>query len=170
MKRIGIDARIYGPAFTEIGIYTQHLLEELAKLAPSDITFVVFAAEVHRREIESLGENFEFVPVCVLQYSFAEQITFPITLKKARLDLMHFVHFNTPLLYRGRSVVTIHDLILSLYPGKSVGSWFQRFAYTLTLKNIVRRAASIITVSHHTKRDLIELMQIDESSIVPIHN
>ena len=161
---------MYGPAFTGIGIYTQHLLKQLSKLSPHDTTFVVFADEIHRGDIESLGENFEFIPVRAPHYSFAEQITFPITLKKARLDLMHFVHFNAPLLYRGRSVVTIHDLIFSLYPGKSVGSWLEGLAYTVTLRNIVYRAVSIITVSHHTKKDLIELMQIDESSIVPIYN
>ncbi len=103
-------------------------------------------------------------------YSFAEQITFPIALRRAQLDLMHFVHFNAPLLYRGRSVVTIHDLILSLYPGKSIGSWLRKISYTVTLRGIIERAVSIITVSHHTKKDLIELMQIDDARIVPIYN
>ena len=121
MKRIGIDARMYGPTFTGIGIYIECLLKELSKLNPHNITFIVFTGEIHRREIESLGENFEFIPVQAPQYSLAEQITFPLILRKAKLDLMHFMHFNAPLLYRGKSVVTIHDLILSLYPGKTIG-------------------------------------------------
>jgi glycosyltransferase involved in cell wall biosynthesis len=94
----------------------------------------------------------------------------PWILRQAKLDLVHFPHFNAPLLYRGKSIVTIHDLILSLYPGRSIGSWIRDHAYKLTLNSIVKRASKIITVSAHTKKDLIELMQLDEARVSVIHN
>ena len=168
MKRIGIDARMYGSSFLEIGVYTKHLLQELAKLAPEGITFVVFGEETSRLEIEALGNNFEFIPIHAPIHSFSEQVLFPHILRKAQLDLIHFLSLNVPLLYRGKCIVTIHDLVPCFYPKKSMNSWMEDFIYRLSLKSIVSRAHSIITISHHTKKDLIELMQIDDKHIFPI--
>lgn len=60
--------------------------------------------------------NFKKVEADARHYSFKEQAVFPFQIAKEKLDLMHFTHFNAPLAYRGKSVVTIHDLTLSFYP------------------------------------------------------
>ena len=51
-------------------------------------------------------------------YSLAEQTVFLYHLYRESLDLMHFTHFNAPIGYYRPSIVTIHDLTLSFYPGK----------------------------------------------------
>jgi glycosyltransferase involved in cell wall biosynthesis len=108
--------------------------------------------------------------VDIPHYSFKEQILYPYLIQKQKVDLMHFPHFNAPLAYRKPSIVTIHDLILSFYPGKSIGSWFKERAYHLTLASITKRAEKIISVSAHTKKDIVELLQIDDRKIQVIYN
>lgn len=83
---------------------------------------------------------------------------------------MHFTHFNAPLAYRGKSVVTIHDLTLSFYPGRKMKSSAHRLAYSTTIRSIARRSEKIFAVSEHTKKDLIEILDIDEDRIRTIHN
>jgi glycosyltransferase involved in cell wall biosynthesis len=170
MKRIGIDARMFGSSFTGIGVYVERLLEELGKQDHSELQFVIFSGVENKNAILQYSNKFEFVAIQAGHYSLWEQLIFPWILQRAKLDLVHFPHFNAPLLYRGKSIVTIHDLILSLYPGKSISSWIRGYAYRLTLVSIVKRAAKIITVSTHTKKDLVELMQLDEGRVSVIHN
>jgi glycosyltransferase involved in cell wall biosynthesis len=161
---------MFGSSFTGIGVYVERLLEELSKIGGDTLQFVIFSGVENREAILQYGAQFEFVAVNAPHYSLQEQLVFPWILKRAKLDLVHFPHFNAPLLYRGASIVTIHDLILSLYPGKSIGSWVRGYAYRLTLSSIVKRAIALITVSAHTKKDLVELMQLDETRVTVVHN
>lgn len=83
---------------------------------------------------------------------------------------MHFTHFNAPLIYRKQSVVTIHDLTLSFYPGRKMTGSFHRFAYQTTIRSIVRRAKRIFAISAHTKKDLVEILDVNEDVISVISN
>ncbi len=56
-------------------------------------------------------KNFQGVVADFKWYGFAEQFKMPKLLNKFQLDLMHFPHFNVPIFYTGKFVVTIHDLI-----------------------------------------------------------
>ncbi len=102
-------------------------------------------------------------------YSLKEQTSFLHMLNLARLDLMHFTHFNAPMLYSRPFVVTIHDLTLSFFPGKKMASPLHRAAYHLTLKSALRKAEKIITVSQNTKKDLEQLCQIPPAKISVIY-
>lgn len=172
MTRIWIDARMYGSTFTGIGKHVACLIAEIsAKVRPEDgITFVIFCNPANTTHISALSELFEVVGVDIPHYSLREQSIFPYILYRAKLDLMHFPHFNAPILYRWKTVVTIHDLILSFYPWKSVGSWFKELAYRITLHAAVKKATQIIAVSEHTKKDLIDLLNTAEEKITVIYN
>jgi glycosyltransferase involved in cell wall biosynthesis len=111
----------------------------------------------------------EKVLVNARHYSLAEQWRFWKILNAAKLDLMHFTHFNAPVLYRRPSVVTIHDLTLSLYPGKKMRSPWVRMAYHFTIRSIVKRASSVIAVSEHTKKDLVNLLHTNAAKINVVH-
>lgn len=163
---------MYGTAFTGIGKHVACLISEIStKVSPSDgITFVIFCDRAQVNTIQKLSEIFEVIGVDIAHYSLKEQLIFPSILRKAKLDLMHFPHFNAPIGYRGNIVVTIHDLILSFYPGKSVGSWIKEYAYNVTLSSIVKKAKRIIAVSAHTKKDLIDLLDVDDEKVTVIYN
>jgi glycosyltransferase involved in cell wall biosynthesis len=103
-------------------------------------------------------------------YSWREQVILLGAILKARVDCMHFTHFNAPLLYRRPSVVTIHDLTLSFYPGKKMTSSLHRWAYRTTINAITSRARKIISVSEYTKKDLVHVLGVDEDRVSVIYH
>lgn len=167
--KIGIDCRMYGSRFTGIGIYVERLVEYLAK-NDSENEYVLFLSKSGMSDCDVNLPNFKKVETNARHYSFAEQVVFPWQIAREKLDLMHFTHFNAPLAYRGKSVVTIHDLTLSFYPGRKMTSSFHRLGYSITIRSIAKRAERIFSVSEHTKKDLVEILDIDEEKIVTVHN
>jgi glycosyltransferase involved in cell wall biosynthesis len=158
--RIGIDARFYGPAGKGLGRYTQKLIKYLEQLDDAN-DYVVFLRKENFDEYRPAKANFRKVLADYRWYSLEEQILFPRLLKRHRLDLAHFPHFNIPVFYRGRFVVTIHDLILLHFPTVRATTlhplWYRiKFlAYRFAIREAVFRSQKILTVSEFTKRDLL---------------
>lgn len=165
--KIGIDARILGTGGTGIGRYTEHLISELVQLDPDD-EFVLFLAPGNH-DHSFLFPNVKKIIVNAPHYSLAEQTTFWRALQKEKLDLMHFTHFNAPLFYHGRAIVTIHDLTLHLFPGLYKNRWYHRLAYRLIIRHITKIATRIIAVSQHTKQDIIKYLKQPADKITVIH-
>jgi glycosyltransferase involved in cell wall biosynthesis len=168
MARIGIDCRMYSEAFTGIGRYVYELTENLLRL-DEDNEYVLFFNNPESQNFSSPNKNVKKVLVNAPHYSVKEQTKFPHILNNEHLDLMHFTHFNAPVLYNRPSVVTIHDLTLHFYPGKKKASPLHRMAYGLTLKTAVRKAKSIITISQNTKKDLQILLKVPSGKIDVIY-
>ncbi len=166
--RIGIDARMYSSEFTGIGRYVYELIENIQAVDDKN-EYVIFMNPEEFAKFEPKSKRVSKVMVRAHHYSFGEQVSFLRILKKAKLDLMHFTHFNVPIFYRRPSVVTIHDLTLSFYPGKKMNSAIHRFAYNLVLKNAVRHAKKVIAVSENTKVDLIELLHVSPGKIEVVY-
>ncbi|MGH7197453.1 MAG: glycosyltransferase family 4 protein [Candidatus Omnitrophota bacterium] len=86
-------------------------------------------------------------------YSLAEQCEIPW--KARNFDLLHAPHFNIPVFFGGRLVVTIHDL--TYYHSPEVArSPFAKAYVTWLLRAIQKKAVAILTVSEYTKKDLLE--------------
>ena len=102
-------------------------------------------------------------------YSLKEQTKFLRILNKEKLDLMHFTHFNAPVCYFKPSVLTIHDLTLSFFPGRKHRSFLMRAAYQFVLNSSVKKAKNIIAVSENTKRDLIKQLHVKPEKISVIY-
>lgn len=157
--RIGIDARFYGTVGKGLGRYTAKLITHLEKLDTKNEYFIFLRRE-NFEEYVPRNPRFQKVMAHYPWYGLSEQLVFPLCLLRARLDLVHFPHFNVPLGYPKRFVVTIHDLILLRYPTRrnttrSAGLYaFKYLAYRLIIASAMRRAAHIITVSEFTKRDV----------------
>lgn len=160
-KRIAIDARFYGTKQKGLGRYCQKLIEYLEKQDTTGIDFYVLLTKENLNEYRPARKNFHKLLADYRWYSFSEQIFFPKFLRKYRFDLVHFCHFNVPVFYGGKFVVTIHDLILFHYPtlrSTTLNKYFYYFklwAHRLTIKRAARKAAKIIAVSEFTKRDII---------------
>lgn len=160
---------MYGPGFTGIGRYTYELIRHLALLDTLN-EYVIFLRKEAFETFAPPNSRFSKVLVDFPHYSLAEQTSFLKALNRESLDLMHFCHFNAPLFYRKPSVVTIHDLTLSFFPGKKMNSWFRRIAYHLVLKTVTRKAKRIIAVSQHTQKDLGDLFHIPREKVSVIYN
>jgi len=85
-------------------------------------------------------------------------------IKKYKLDLIHFTHFNVPLLFKKRFIVTIHDLIITHHPDSRATTLspilykIKLFFYGLIIKSTAKRADKIITVSQYSKKDIIHTL------------
>lgn len=155
--KIGIDARMYSDSFTGIGRYVYELTGRLFELDQNN-EYVLFMNDPQYETFTPPNDRVRKVRVNAKHYSWAEQVQFLKLLNREKLDLVHFTHFNAPLLYRGASVVTIHDLTLSFYPGKKMTSWIHRAAYHLVLESVVKRSRRVVAVSNNTKKDLVKLL------------
>ncbi len=165
--RIGIDCRMYSARFTGIGRYVFELVHFLAKIDRKN-QYILFFNEPEYSQFKATG-RFQKVLVNAPHYSFREQAVFLKILNAQKLDLMHFTHFNRPIFYFRRSIVTIHDLTLSFFPGRKMHQPWYRAAYHFTVKSAVQKARQIIAVSNNTKKDLHRLFRLPESKITVIY-
>ena len=171
--RIGIDARFYGPTGKGIGRYTQELIKNLEENSQDD--YFVFLRRENFDSYQPKNPHFHKVLADYPWYSWQEQIFFPRRLASYHLDLVHFLHFNVPLFYFGRFVVTIHDLTLLNYPTQRKNFlakflyFFKHQFFILILKNALFRAKKIITDSEKTKEDLIKNLHIKPEKIKVVY-
>ncbi len=166
--KIGIDCRMYSSQFTGIGRYVYELVENL-KLIDNDNEYYLFFNHPEFDNFQSANKNFHKVLADSKHYSFSEQFKFLRVLNKYQLDLMHFTHFNAPILYNRPYIVTIHDLTLHFYPGKKVKSFLGRLAYHIVIRTVVKRAKQIIVVSRATGKDLQKLLKVSLNKMKVIY-
>jgi len=166
--RIGIDARMYSTEFTGIGRYVYELTQNLARIDTKN-EYVLFMNQKEFDEYVPPNKRWSKILVNARHYSLAEQVRYWAILRSQNLDLMHFTHFNAPMLYRRPSVVTIHDLTLSFYPGKKMNSAFYRAAYRQVLGRAVKNSTKIISVSENTKKDLVDELGVEPQKVQVIY-
>ncbi|NTV41308.1 MAG: glycosyltransferase family 4 protein [Candidatus Moranbacteria bacterium] len=170
MSTIGIDARFYGSIGKGLGRYTQKLIEHLEK-TDNENEYFVFLRRENFEEYVPKNPNFQKVLANFQWYSFSEQLFFPWLLNSYRLDLMHFPHFNVPILYFRKFVITIHDLILLHFPTKRASTLspllyaFKFMAYRWVIFSAIWRSQKIIAVSQFTKNDILSQYSIVKDKI-----
>ena len=164
--RIGIDARKlhdFG-----IGTYIRNLILELAKIDRTN-EYVLLTRPQDVSVADSLGDNFRAVPNRSENYSFAEQLSIPMAVKRERLDLFHSTHYVLPALTPSRSVVTIHDCIHLMFPEylrHRLGYAYAR----ASLFTAAHKSDRILTVSEQSKRDILKFIEVPPEKIVVTHN
>jgi len=183
--KIGIDCRIYGPKHTGIGRYVQNLVENLMQIDKEN-EYVLFANRDSEEEFENLkfdiknslkikNLKFKIEFVNVKHYSLKEQLLLPGLIKKDGIDLMHFPHFNVPFFYKGKYIVTIHDLIKHASKGRQTTTrsswlyWFKYLGYKIVFRQAIKRATKIITPSQFVKSELSKEYGIDQKKVMVIY-
>jgi glycosyltransferase involved in cell wall biosynthesis len=172
MSRIVIDGRMLG--WTGIGRYTKSLLEELEQL-DADNSYVVLIQRKDWSRWTPAQPNFQRFEVNINPYSFGEQLRLPWILYGLRADMVHFLNFNSPLLYLRKRVVTIHDLTLLDFKNYRGDGW-KKLVYELKylVMRVVFRAAvtaatKIITDTEYNKDELLTRNYAPAAKITAIH-
>lgn len=173
-KRIGIDARFYGPLGKGLGRYVQEIVDNIIDIGDNsgqEFEYVIFLSPDNFEEFRIDKPYVKKISVSLRWYSWREQLFFPFILKKEKLDLIHFPHFNVPLFAPAPFAVTIHDLILTRFPSRRASMlpaafyWLKQAAYRLVIKTAIRRARAVITVSEFTKQDIINKFKADTEKL-----
>lgn len=172
--KIGIDARFFGPKAKGLGRYTQKLIEGL-ELINDQNDYVIFLRQENFDEYQPQNPHFKKVLANYRWYSLGEQLFFPWLIYSQKVDLMHFTHFNLPILYLKPYIVTIHDLILQRF-GTARGYLLGKIKYgikSLGYKIIIRlavwRSKKIISVSEYVKNDITKSFGIAKEKISVIY-
>lgn len=163
--RLGIDARFFGPQETGIGRYVERLISHLEQIDQVN-EYVVLLQPKAWPLWEPKNNRWTKQLAPERWYSLAEQLRMPGRYRAAKVDLWHIPHFNIPLMWNGPFVVTIHDLILNQFPterASTLGPIFFRakfYAYEAVIRHAIKRAAQIITVSQHSRDDLVRRFSV----------
>lgn len=170
-KRIGIDARFYGPLGKGLGRYTQEIVDNIIKFDQAN-EYVIFLRWENFNDFQGHGARVKKVQTDIRWYSLAEQLILPFYLWREKLDLMHFPHFNVPIFCPIKFVVTIHDLILIKFPTSRATTLgptlykIKNLVYKIVISLAIKRARKILTVSEFTKNDIIRQFKVESQKII----
>ena len=170
---IAIDARMYH-IHGGHGRYLRELIKHLEQLDPNNRYTIILKPEGFLSYAPA-NPNFTKIQTTAHWYTIAEQTSFLKLLYKINADLMHFPHWNVPLLYRRPFIVTIHDLILRTYPHSAVSTrnpfifWIKYAAFRVILRHALKNAEHIITVSNTAREQIFEYYPELTTEITPIH-
>jgi glycosyltransferase involved in cell wall biosynthesis len=162
--RIGLDLRMLGGG-SGISRYIHELTRQILMQDKANgyVLFFNRLDDATRQEYSQYGHR--MVETGISHYSWQEQVLLPGMFSKEKLDLLHVPHFNAPLLYRGKFVVTIHDLTHTRFPGKKFSHSLHRLAYQLVILNAAKRSSKIIAVSESTKSEIMGHYNVPPSKI-----
>jgi len=161
LQNIGIDVRM--ARHTGIGRYIRGTVSALSPEG-TRFRYSLIGLESMRAEFPS---QFAFIGANVPIYSLREQFVMPQVAQS--LDCLHVPHYNAPLLWKRKLVVTVHDLIhlhFSDYLSSPLARWYAK----TMLPQITRKADAIIAVSEYTKKDLVETLDVDPKKVTVIHH
>lgn len=97
-------------------------------------------------------------------YEFLNKICLKNFSNKNRVDIYHPTYYDDYDLNNGKLIVTVHDMIYELFSKE-----FRNDATSEKKERIVKKADGIICVSENTKKDLINIFNIDERKIKVIY-
>lgn len=166
--KIAIDARMYGDF--GIGRYNRNLIYHLQQIDKVNQYFILhtkidFNDFDYQKNFKKKLANFHW-------YGLTEQFKMPGVLKKIKPDLVHFPHFNVPIFYHGKYVVTIHDLTHQYFQMNEVTTHgkliykAKQFGYRTVFKNAVTKSDKILVPSNYVKNLLIKEWTVPENKIV----
>ncbi|MCL4366863.1 glycosyltransferase family 4 protein [Patescibacteria group bacterium] len=165
--KICIDGRLWFE--TGVGRYIRNLVAELAKLDQSDSYFVLLLKKDFGKI--DLTHNFTKIEADFRWYTATEQIRLPKLLNNLQIDLVHFPHFNVPLFYQGKFVVTIHDLIHQHFQTRHATTQdgltykVKTLGYRHVFNHAAKGSQNILVPSQFVKKQLIEQWQISQAKI-----
>ena len=153
-----------------IGTYLKNLIPLIISNFPN-IKFTLLGKETELFELElNKFVNVDFIPFDIPIYTINEQVVVPSLIPK-NTNLYWSPHYNIPVLYNGKLLVTIHDINhIALPQGRN--DWLKKKYAKYLLNMIMKKADKIVTVSKFTKNEILEYFGQNNlcDKIVTIHN
>lgn len=171
MAEIALNGLLLDWGHSGTATYTRNLVAELPVVAP-DLSFRLYTREgketVPCVPDSRIGTIFERMNRgggigARLDKLAWEAVALPVAAARHESSLIHSLYFAAPPLASAPVVVTIHDLIPLVLPGYHRTR--QSALYSRLMGLTVQRAAAIITVSEHSKRDIIRVLGFPEDRV-----
>ena len=162
--KIAFDAKRIFNNFTGLGNYGRAVVSNLAQHHPKH------AYHLFTPKVKETAETIPFLkpPFHVHQGGGALWRTSGIKkdLKKEGIDIYHGLSHEIPIGIQKtgiKSVVTIHDLIIKIYPNQF--PFIDRQIYDFKFKHACENADVVIAISESTKEDIVKYYGIEEAKI-----
>ena len=163
--RIAIDAHTVGTKLGGNESYAVNLIEALAEIDSVNHYTIYVTTNEARDRFSNRWANFKVRSTLPHTPLIRIPITLSAELRKNPVDVLH-VQFTAPPFAPCPVVVSIHDLSFEHLP-----QTFNRRSRTqlrLTVRHSARRAARILSLSEHTRRDIIETYGIKPQRVTAI--
>ncbi len=168
--RIVIDARLYGLENAGLGRYTMNLINELQKLNSKN-EYLVLLRKKYFNQL-NLASNWKKILADINHYSLDEQTKLPKIINNLKPDLVHFLHFNIPIFYNGKFVVTIHDLLMHKQRGLEATTltpsryFLKRLGYKFIFGKAVKKAVKVIVPSQSVKDEVCYYYKLNPEKVI----
>ncbi len=161
MRRIVIDVRMIGSS--GIGTYVSNLVPLIIQ-DRMDLRFYLLGS---KKAVQDKGwdqwSNVEVVNLTSRMYSLDEQLRLAAGIPRGA-DLFWSPHYNVPLLYRGKLLVTVHDVAHLALPRFFKG--LHKRLYARVMFGAVRiKADRVLCDSEFTKNEMVRLVGIDADRV-----
>jgi glycosyltransferase involved in cell wall biosynthesis len=163
--RIAIDAHSVGAKLGGNESYALNLIEALAQIdSVNEYTLYVTTAEAQDR-FHQRWPNFKVHRTLPHTPLIRIPLTLSAELRKHPVDVLH-VQFTAPPFCPCPVIVSIHDLSFEHLP--QTFNLRSRTQLRLTVRHSARRATKILTLSEHTRRDVIDTYGVDATKVTAI--
>jgi len=163
--RIVIDARESG---TSTGRYIDKLVENLYRLKPNH-EIIVLTKSARVGYLRKVAPGFKIEKSDFPEFSFSEQVGFLRQLRRLKPDLVHFGMTQQPVLYKGKSVTTIHDLTTIRFdnPAKNPAVYrAKQQVYKRVIKRAAKKSTYLITPSKYVKQDVAQYAKVSPNKVL----
>ena len=161
--RVGIDVHTLGRQQTGNETYVRELLGALSAIPDADLELLYYVTRRHaalpawRGEIRTIWPHNRFVRI---------PISFPLALRRDRIDVAHF-QYVVPPVCPCPVVVAVHDISYEFHP--RFFPVLQRARLKALVPRAVRKAAHVLTISDFSKRQIVERYGVDPGRVTVTH-
>ena len=157
--RIGIAARDLSVGSLGVKSYLEGLLTSLLKIDEINEYYIFHISK------DDLG-SFPRANEVLLQSSYKlywDYFQLPPAIKRYNIDVILFPKYVVPFFVNCKKILVIHDL--GFYLPNKIYPLHDIIYIRLMLKSSIKRADHIITVSQNTKKDIVNILGLDENDI-----
>lgn len=171
---IGIVSSFIDEMSGGIGVYTYNLIRNIVEIDKNNdyhlIHYKKNNMQLYKDNNECIIPKHSLMDNMYGSYSFWRYYTMPRKLKNMDVDVVHDPYELGPLSFKMpfKKIITIHDLTPLLFP--KLFKWGDVMLHKLLFKKTIKDIDKIITVSEHSKTDIINHFKVPEDKIKVIYN
>lgn len=166
MKKITVDARMINSS--GIGTVIKNILKRMIVLR-SEWNFFILGDLLELKKYSFFySNNVKLISCNAPIYSIKEQIELIKKIPK-ETDIMWSPHYNIPILYKGKLIVTVHDVFHLAMP-QFVKGIHKRIYAKFMFRMIKCKANKTICVSNFTASELEKYVSIDKNKVEVVYN
>lgn len=150
-----------------IGTYIQNLIPLVIQALPQSKFYLLGKAQQLQEFSWTQQHHVALINIYSPVFSISEQIELSRKIPP-ETTLFWSTHFNVPLLYRGRLLVTIYDMALLAVPQSLPGLLKKLYVYGMFF-SLRAKADGILSISHFTANELVRLIGVSPDRVKPVH-